>query len=132
MLSPYLYFSLALVPLVAVLLVAAKRSRPSAPPPHHRFGAWTAGRVPVHLKLWAAIVLLSAVEGLALRLAQRSVTGPVYVGANFFAVAVLLLAVPSPTCSTSGPVPLLHLFANVACAMYLRAASWLLFTGSAS
>jgi hypothetical protein len=131
MLSPYLYFSLALVPLAAVLLFAAKRSRLTFSPPGHLFGASTA-RVPVHLKLWAAIVLLSAVEGLVFRLAQLSVAGPVYVGANFFAVAVLLLAVPSPTFATSEPVPLLHLFANVACAVYLRAASWLLFTGSAS
>ena len=129
MLSPYVYFSLALVPLAAVLFVAARRSQ--TPLTHHLHAFQThAVNVPPHLQLWAAIVLLSALEALALRLSDRSVLGPVYVGANFFAVCVLLLAVPV---AHTGPAPpLLHLFAHVACALYLRAACWLLFTGSAS
>jgi hypothetical protein len=111
MLSPYLYFPTAFVALAAVLFVAARV-------PHQR--------VPPYLKLWAAIVLLSAVEALAL----RTVPGPVYVAANFVLVFALLLA----ACSFqhSNNAPLLHLFAHVVCALYLRVASWLLFTGSAS
>lgn len=128
MLSPYVYFTLALVPLAAVLFVATRRS-------HTHTDRLDAVRrhaltVPAHLQLWAAIVLLSAIEALALRLANRSVLGPLYVGANFFAVCVLLLAVP--VAHGDPAAPLLHLFAQVACALYLRAACWLLFTGSAS
>lgn len=111
MVSPYLYFPLALMALAAVLFVAVRVPQQ---------------RVPPYLKLWAAIVLLSAVEALAL----RSVAGPVYVAANFVLVLVLLLL----ACSfqQSNNAPLLHLFAHVVCALYLRVASWLLFRGSAS
>jgi hypothetical protein len=131
MLSPYVYFTLALVPLAAVLLVAARRSQPKTTHTDRLHAFQThALNVPAHLQLWAVIVLLSAIEALALRLADRSVLGPVYVGANFFAVCVLLLAVPV---AHTGPAPpFLHLFAHVACALYFRATSWLFFTGSAS
>ena len=130
MLSPYLYFPLALVSLAAVLFVALRGSKRRALTfPLHGVPLQ---RVPPYVRLWAAIVLLSAIEALALRAAQQSVGGPVYVGANFFLVCVLLLLVCSvPQCDPAG-APLLHLFAHVACAMYLRVACWLLFTGSAS
>jgi hypothetical protein len=134
MLSPYLYFPLALVSLAAVLFVAVRGSKRALRTPALTFPLHDVPlhRVPPYMRLWAAIVLLSAIEALALRVAQRSVGGPVYVGANFFLVCVLLLLVSSvPQCDPPG-TPLLHLFAHVACALYLRVACWLLFTGSAS
>lgn len=130
MISPYVYVPLVVAPLAAALLVAAKRSL--TPHSHRALAVHTrALQVPAYLRLWAAIVLLSALEAVILRIAGRSVFGPAYVGANFCAVLVLLLLAASFSKSLPA-VPLLHLFANVACALYLRVACWLLFTGSAS
>jgi hypothetical protein len=122
--SSFAYLPLLVLPVVAVLLVAARRSLPQ----HSR--AAHVSKVPTYLVLWAAIVLLSALEAVVLRLAGTSLGGPAYVGANFFVVLVLLLAGAAAKTDPGGS--LLHLFVHVACAMYLRVASWLLFTGSAS
>lgn len=122
--SPFVYLPLVVLSVAAVLLVAARRSLPQHTRSAH------ASKVPAYLALWAAIVLLSALEAVVLRLTGTSLGGPAYVGANFFAVLVLLLAGAAAKTDPAGS--LLHLFVHVACAMYLRVASWLLFTGSAS
>jgi hypothetical protein len=142
MLFAYLFFPGAAVLLLLLVSVAARR-------PHI---TWTdhpcrdAARLrrqsknvtaPPHFKLWAAIVLLSAVEALVARATHTDVFAPVYVAANFFAVLAFLLLASWPqyfdlSVSPATGATLLHIFTHVACALYLRVTCWLLFTGSVS
>ena len=136
MLSTYLVFS-TLVVVLAVALASALRK-----PERRLLGRLYAGDLtdapPAYLQLWGLIVALSGIEVLATRPEDRA-AGPVYLALNFFCVLVLLLLVTwwrharaHPCLADTSEASLLHLFAHVVCAVYVRIASWLLFTGSAS
>jgi hypothetical protein len=136
MVSAYLFFGTVLV-VLAVALASALRK-----PERRLLGRFYAGdlkdAIPAHLQLWAVIVTLSAIEVLATRPEDRA-AGPVYLALNFFCVFVLLLLVTwwrhaqvHICLADTSETNLLPLFAHVVCAVYVRIASWLLFTGSAS
>ena len=136
MVSAYLVFGTVLV-VLAVALASALRK-----PERRLLGRFYAGdlkdAIPAHLQLWAVIVTLSAIEALATRPEDRAV-GPVYLALNFFCLFVLLMLVTwwrharfHVCLADTSEASLLHLFAHVVCAVYVRIASWLLFTGSAS
>jgi hypothetical protein len=139
MLSTFLVFSTLVVILVAVFASAVRR-------PHRPWLArWYPldpkdgqDAPPAYLQLWGLIVTLSAIERLATRPEDRA-AGPVYLALNFFCVFVLLLLLTwrrhahAHLClADTSETNLLHLFAHVVCAVYVRIAAWLLFTGSAS
>ena len=139
MLSTFLVFSTLVVILAVVLASAVRKPQPRWLARLYA-GDLTDGP-PAYLQLWGLIVALSGIEVLATRPEDRA-AGPVYLALNFFCVFVLLLLVTwwrharfhvclADTSYTS-EASLLHLFAHVVCAVYVRIASWLLFTGSAS
>jgi hypothetical protein len=136
MLSTYLVFSTLVVIIVAVLASAVRKPQP------RWLGRLYAGDLtdgpPAYLQLWGLIVALSGIEVLSTRPEDRA-SGPVYLALNFFCVFVMLLLVTwwrharFHVCLTdTSEASLLHFFAHVVCAVYVRIASWLLFTGSAS
>jgi hypothetical protein len=106
MLSPYVYVPLVVVPIAAVLLVAAKRSMSYvlSPQSHRAHAIHThALHVPAYLRIWAVIVLFSALEAVILRLAGRSVFGQLLHRARPAAARRVLFKEPP---GRSAPAPL--------------------------